>query len=62
MLLADQLEGVERRWAFFWLGGVSKGKDEASLRLLDLVLEGRLTFAEARTADGLQATGGTREA
>lgn len=43
------LEGEERSWCIFWLGGVNASKDEDSLLLLDLVIAGRITLSEART-------------
>ena len=52
MALADQLPaGKARTWAFFWLGGVVMERAPVSLQLLDLILEGRLTFDEAMRGD-----------
>lgn len=37
MALADQLpQGVARRWAFFWLGGILQERDPAALHTLTL--------------------------
>jgi hypothetical protein len=52
MALAAELEEADRRWALFWLGGLGgKGAHPKSLELLDLVLDKRISFAEARERD-----------
>lgn len=64
MAMAEQLDKDEdRRWALFWLGGLSRSEDNPFLPLLDLILEGRVTFTQARRADVvLQLTGVPPEA